>query len=1349
MPVFEAKKAPPRPRPKPTRVRPKKVKKAKKKAVEAPQVNTTAPVVQETVAKPLVNAALKKNTPVPAEIQAPEVNTQTIKPTETAKEAPTAESKQTATNALENATKATPNTKDIVVLKTGASPKGIVANTPKAAVPAVVKTAKETPVAPAAAQETTEEAPAVSPLDNPNFVNVVGSIGTVASAQAKHKSTQKSTAEAQQAAPAPANERLSTAQASQVEVMDEQEAGEFSAADFKKQLEDRIAQMQLPANEEEADNFEENNNIDEVNEKALGDVSATKDNASGAIESTTAAAPNTAAVPARVVKDLPTPQYGKQPKIAGVAKAMPPTRSSAQVEQPIAEQTSSLDSQMETHGVSDEMLANSNEPSFTAALDEKNNAQAQSAAATQAFRGQEATEQENVQNQAEQATQNQVGGMHAARTTGLKNVAGNQKGTAQKNSAARKKIADKVNSIYNKTKTEVDTLLDSLDAEVATKFTTGAKHARLAFEAHVAVKMAAYKKERYGEWYSWKQLKRTKDFFAGLPKEVNDFFVTGRDVYIKTMDVYITSIANLVAQKLNKAKRLINKGKTDVKTYIDGLAPELKKLGKEAAANIEQKFNGLEQSVDDKKEALIEALAEKYAENLASVDARIEELKAANEGLINKALGALKGVFEFIIKVKNTLTNLLAKIVEVVVAIITDPIGFFKNLIAGVGQGISNFGSNIMKHLQTGFFGWLTGAMRGVTIEMPENIFSLKGIFSIVLQLLGLGWQGIRAIGAKVIGEPIMKVLETGVEIVQIVRKDGVAGLWEHLKDQFNDLKTVVMDAIMDLIQTQVIQAGIKWILGLLSPVGAFIKAAMAIVDVVKFFIERAAQIAELVNAFIDSVAAIASGKVSAVAEAIENALGKAIPVLIGLLASILGIGGLAKKVMGVIRKIQQRITKAITKFWLKVKKVGKKLLRKLGIGKKKKKDEKDKAKKVDYEIGEEIDFKAAGESHELWFKEEGPGVELWVASNDPKRVSNKLKDWKSRTGDADDKETKEKKGLIKSVEKRAQKVELDAADFEKLVLQQEKSSKRSQDPNLTKKQLKAKNAPILKQEKLISKELTRLFELFGEQDQIGGETPKVGIHPLKGKFRESHHVAENSFMEQIKEFYGVVGEELEKEESPFKNLGVKLTSRNQAIKSNFKGGNNLSAILLHRETHRTAKGKAVHASGLQKAVQKNIEESVYKNKKVTVLGVKSDGVKKAQMFEGDWKSFIKRVYDLVKEDQDFILRENDDEVIIESKERDKEALNEISSEINGEINQVTKDDELELELKKDEILKRINDTATNSYESALNSGLQTVKTALSKSTFDGDEKDHPGVIDKLKEIAERIWTNDIVKEIE
>ncbi|WP_294286578.1 hypothetical protein [uncultured Chryseobacterium sp.] len=260
--------------------------------------------------------------------------------------------------------------------------------------------------------------------------------------------------------------------------------------------------------------------------------------------------------------------------------------------------------------------------------------------------------------------------------------------------------------------------------------------------------------------------------------------------------------------------------------------------------------------------------------------------------------------------------------------------------------------------------------MKGISLTMPEDVFSLQGIFSITSQVLGLTWGGIRAIGARVIGEPVMKVLETAseksFEVVQVVRKDGASGLWEYLKDQFTDLKTTVIDAIMDIIQSQVIQAGIRFIMSLLTPAGAFVKAAMMIIDLVKFFVQKAAQIMKLVKAFTDGIKAIASGNVGAVAKAIENALERAIPVVIGFLASLAGLTGLADRVVGVIQKISQRIRNAIVKFWNFVKGKAAKLLSKVRIGKfGKKKDKVDDKhiKNMDSEIAPEP-FTMNGERH-------------------------------------------------------------------------------------------------------------------------------------------------------------------------------------------------------------------------------------------------------------------------------------------------------------------------------------------------------------------------------------------------
>ncbi|VXB15733.1 hypothetical protein [Chryseobacterium scophthalmum] len=859
---------------------------------------------------------------------------------------------------------------------------------------------------------------------NPEFTALSGKIGSTAKQQKQHEASGKATNDAQAAAPSPANERQSLAQASQVNIMGEKEAGMFKKEDFKALLSEKIHNIELPANEKEADEFEKHNNINEVNQKAVGDVKKEKNVAANDIASATAAKPDIAAQPDRKAAKMPTQNVGKAPSTPNAAKAMPVKRTPASVEQPIKEQTASIDSEMKANGVTDKMLANSNEPSFTDALDQKNKAKTQSVEATQQFRNNETKELSKTRTDAQAQAVSHISGMHGARKGGLGNVHGDQKQTSAKDSQKRKEIADHINGIYVSSKADVNNILNNLDTSVAKQFDDGSKEAKRRFEDHVEKEMSAYKRRRYGETYAKHGALVTAgqwlwDKLTSLPDEVNQYFESGKKLYIKIMDGHVDKIAGHVTTQLNAAKTRITKGKKDVQTYVDSLSPSLRKIGKDAIADIQSKFNALEESVNSKKDALIDVLAKKYADNIASIDTRIADLKAQNSGLINKALDVLKtSVFAIIIEIKNTLTNLLSGVISAIQAIIMDPIGFFKNLIAGVSQGFTNFGANIWTHLKTGFFGWLTGAMKGISLTMPEDAFSLKGVFSITSQVLGLTWGGIRAIGARVIGEPVMKVLETasekGLEIVQVVRKDGASGLWEYLKDQFADLKTTVMDAIMDIVQSQVIQAGIKWVMGLLTPVGAFIKAAMAIIDVVKFFIQRAAQIMELVKAFTDSIKAIASGNVGAVAKSIENALGRAVPVLIGFLASLLGIGGLADKVLGVIRKIRQRIESAIVKFWNFIKGKAKKLLGKIGFGSKKEAIKDSKAKEIENDPNkdwDDIQIPFEGEDHHrhtLYFQDKGGQTVLMVAST-PTSFTDFVESIKPKNDDDHTKDAKTK----------------------------------------------------------------------------------------------------------------------------------------------------------------------------------------------------------------------------------------------------------------------------------------------------------------------------------------------------
>ncbi|HBT09689.1 MAG TPA: hypothetical protein DEB18_09430 [Leeuwenhoekiella sp.] len=466
------------------------------------------------------------------------------------------------------------------------------------------------------------------------------------------------------------------------------------------------------------------------------------------------------------------------------------------------------------------------------------------------------------------------------------------------------------------------------------------------------------------------------------------------------MDSELTSIAEYIAHKLTKAKTKITEGKQQIADYVASQPQELQDIAEEAAGTIQSRFDDLENAVNSKQDELIESLAQQYQESLAEVDARIEEMQAENRGLIDMAMGAVMGVIQTIINIKNMLTNLLSAALDAIGAIISDPIGFLINLIRGVKEGFLNFGTNIMTHLMNGLVTWLTGALGPMGITIPDDIFSLKGIFSLVMQVLGLTWDYMRQKAVKLLGEPVVQALELGFELFQIIRTEGIAGIWEYIKEQFTDLKETVIEGIQDMIITTVVDAGIKWVLGLMSPAGAFVKAAMMIIDIVKFFIERGSQIMALVNAFIEGVKAVASGNVGAIASQIEEALGRAVPVIIGFLASLLGISGLARKVQNLIQRIRQRIDKAIDKLILKAKKAFSKLVRKGKAAA---------GKFVDW-LGIKKRFKTKdGKAHKVFLEEKGGKTEIMVQS-EKQLVGERLLKAKQETQAMDDGEEKNKR---------------------------------------------------------------------------------------------------------------------------------------------------------------------------------------------------------------------------------------------------------------------------------------------------------------------------------------------------
>jgi hypothetical protein len=121
--------------------------------------------------------------------------------------------------------------------------------------------------------------------------------------------------------------------------------------------------------------------------------------------------------------------------------------------------------------------------------------------------------------------------------------------------------------------------------------------------------------------------------------------------------------------------------------------------------------------------------------------------------------------------------------------------------------------------------------------------------------------------------------------------------VWEKLVETLGNVKEMIFEKVKDFVITKIITtAGITWLIGLLNPAAAFIKACKLIYDIVMFFVNNAARIVKFVNTVIDSVADIVRGNISGVVDKINNALGPdMVPIIIGFLAMI-GLGGIGER---------------------------------------------------------------------------------------------------------------------------------------------------------------------------------------------------------------------------------------------------------------------------------------------------------------------------------------------------------------------------------------------------------------------------------------------------------------------
>ena len=243
--------------------------------------------------------------------------------------------------------------------------------------------------------------------------------------------------------------------------------------------------------------------------------------------------------------------------------------------------------------------------------------------------------------------------------------------------------------------------------------------------------------------------------------------------------------------------------------------------------------------------------------------------------------------------------------------IVSDPIRFVGNLVRAGIQGFRQFAANIRTHLINGLVGWLTGALGGAGIQLPTR-WDLRGILSLVLQILGLTWQNIRQKLVRVMGETAVTVLETTFDIVVTLVREGPAAAWQKILENLQNLQEMVFGQIREWVTQTIVVQAVTRIASMLNPAGAVIQAIIAIYNTIMFVRERLQQIIQVAEAFLNSIAEIAAGNIGAAANFVERTMARLVPVVISFLARLIGLGGISDTIRNIIARIRAPIDRAL-----------------------------------------------------------------------------------------------------------------------------------------------------------------------------------------------------------------------------------------------------------------------------------------------------------------------------------------------------------------------------------------------------------------------------------------------------
>lgn len=1115
--------------------------------------------------------------------------------------------------------------------------------------------------------------PKPSPQSDPRYRRVMEQLKQGAKKTKDHVPASKKTADAAKASKGPPNERLAAGKSKQVDKIKEAKEGKPEQSSFLEMLRAEIAKA-MPKTLGETENFD--SAADGMKSGLKGNVSQQKEKSTQDVSGASKQAPAPAGE-AKAGGPLPKDPNPAAPKI-DAASGMPEKKTDADIS--LQASKTDTDQQMKEAEVTPTQLKKANDPRFSAVIDAKQQVAQNADAGPAKYRAKESATLSSAASQATSKAKVSAAMMVGVRGGGNTKVLTKQQQQKAKDEAARAKVTAAIEGIFAATKARVDAKLASIDTEVNSMFDRGTEAALSAMKKFVNGKIRDYKIRRYLSIPLVGLARWVKDQFLNLPDEVNVFYEQGRQLFQAQMDALIVRVAALVELRLKEAKAEVAKGKQQIQDFVDKQPKELQAAAKEAQTKVSADFDSLEQGIDNKKNELASSLAQKYKEGFDKANEALKEIQDSNKGFVAAFAEKLAEVIKAIMEFKARLMAILRKGADTIKLIIADPLGFLGNLISAVKGGIAAFGANIWKHLKAGFMRWLLGnAPPG--IEIPSDL-SPGSVFKLVLGVLGITYEKMRAKAVKLLGPTAVTVIETLVRYVQALISGGPAKLWAEVQADLANLKEMVIGAFQDYLVTTIVQKAITKIVSMFNPAGAIIQAILAIVSIVQFVVEKAAQIMEFVESVINSVHAIATGSIGGAVKRIEQALANAVPLLIGFLASLLGLSGVSKKIREFVMKVQAKVDAAIDKVLKKIVDTVKKLLGKGGG--------KDGPDGPVEKITEPVDMKGA--SHTLTLDVDG----MDMASSKGK-LSTKI-------GAAIAKVNK-----IKPVPKNAKARISSLTAMQAKAKGMEDDRKKDKSAAMTKK-LKGRLKTLLNQIKAyaVKYDATDIEAVLAKEfpGPVAGIYGKLGTEDAlpDGKIRQDHHAPPVQLAASLAAPIAAAAKVLKKKKNKQGKPVKAAVAAGQVLEdvaadlnaATSSGGGTLPAIRIHEQTHKTAGGPGarVHGSELREDLESMlVDNGPYDLEELTLTSTGNISVRPGE------SAFDRQLQVLSR--------------------------------------QVTKNKKI---LTKDALLKKAGPIARRMLKIVSDQHLAAVESAVGSSVIDGPAGERTSAVSKLRSLAKTIW---------